>query len=279
MNALRSAQGSGTIVAAMAEESRQPEISRAIPALVSPGRGVIRTLQGVNFQRLTVDAAIALLDAHVQARRPLKVAIANAHTLNLARTNARYRRLLGDFTLFNDGIGVELASRLRYGVGFPANLNGTDFLPAYLAGSALQLRVFLVGARPPVVAGAFAEAQRRFPQHLWQGCADGYAGVKDEAALCAKLRAEPPDLLLVAMGNPLQEQWIARCASASGATVCVGVGALFDFLAGEVRRAPRWVRGLHLEWGYRLVQEPRRLWRRYLLGNASFLWHAWRERK
>lgn len=238
-----------------------------------------RTLLGVDFHAVPTDRAIGILDAHVRHRVPIKVAFANAHTLNIATINRRYREVLGRFAVFNDGVGVDLASRLRFGERFPDNLNGTDFVPAYLERSERTLRVFLLGARPSVVGRAFEEARRRFPRHEWVGYRDGYFKFDDEAELLETLRRERIDLLLVAMGNPLQELWIDRCAAASRATVCVGVGALFDFLSGEVSRAPAWVRKVRLEWVYRLLLEPRRLWQRYLVGNAVFLWHAWCDRR
>ncbi|MBL8480615.1 MAG: WecB/TagA/CpsF family glycosyltransferase, partial [Rhodocyclaceae bacterium] len=154
------------------------------------------------------------------------------------------------------------------------NLNGTDFVPRLLAQCSRPLRVFLVGARPAVVERALRRLAETYPQHRWLGCQHGYYAHDAEAALCARIRDLAPDLLLVALGNPLQEQWIVRCGAATGATVCMGVGALFDFVGGEVRRAPAWVRRLRCEWIYRLLQEPGRLWRRYLIGNVSFLWAA-----
>ena len=249
------------------------------PAGVFSGRSTVRTLQGVDFEPLTLEAAVNLLDWHVCTKRPLKIAIANAHTLNIVRKDTRARSMLAHFLVFNDGIGIDLASRWRYGEGFPANLNGTDFIPSYLQRSSQKLRVFMLGAQPHVVSGAFAAARQRFPQHEWTGFRDGYFHPDDEAGLIAEIRSARADLLLVAMGNPLQELWIERCAAATGATLCVGVGALFDFLSGEVDRAPLWLRRIKLEWLYRLVQEPGRMWRRYLIGNATFLWHAWRERR
>lgn len=237
-----------------------------------------RSLQGVTFNVFPAIRAINILDAHVRYGVPVKVAFANAHTLNSARTNRRYREVLSRFAVFNDGIGVDLASWLRFGERFPDNLNGTDFVPAYLDQAIRPLRVFMLGARPHVVQRAFEEARRRFPRHQWVGFRDGYFKFDQEAELTDKLRKERIDLLLVAMGNPLQELWIDRCAEATGATVCVGVGALFDFLSGEVSRAPRWVRSLRIEWAWRLLLEPGRLWRRYLVGNFTFLWHAWRDR-
>ena len=248
-----------------------------LPSLV--GYGLTRTLQDVRFRVLTTDQAVRLLDMHVQVHSPLKIAIANAHTLNIARANAQYRHVLSGFTVLNDGIGIDLASRMRYGQSFPDNLNGTDFVPAYFSRSALKLRVFMLGARPHVVKRAFDEARRLYPAHEWLGFGDGFFSPDDEVALCERIRAVRPDVLLVAMGNPLQEFWIERCAASTDATLCVGVGALFDFLSGDANRAPLWVRRAKLEWIYRLLQEPGRMWRRYLVGNLTFLWHAWQERR
>lgn len=246
---------------------------------LKPANGLMRILQKVRFQVLTTREAVSLLDAHVLERRAVKIAIANAHTLNIVRGNAQYLQALKGFKVLNDGIGVDLASDLRYGQRFPANLNGTDFLPAYFWRTALKLRIFMLGAQPQVVQSAFDAARRQFPAHEWLGFNDGFFSPDDEAALCERIREARADVLLVAMGNPLQEFWIERCAASTGATVCVGVGALFDFLSGEANRAPAWVRQAKLEWMYRMVQEPGRLWRRYLIGNLSFLWHAWRERR
>ncbi len=248
-----------------------------VPAM--DGAHATRSLLGVDFHALPAGRAIDILDAHVRHRVPIKVAFANAHTLNTARVNPRYREVLQRFAVFNDGVGVDLASWLRFGERFPDNLNGTDFVPAYLERTLLPLRIFMLGTRPEVIGRAFEAARRRFPRHEWVGCRDGYFSRDEEDELLATLRAERIDLLLVGMGNPLQELWIDRCAAASRATACIGVGALLDFMAGEVGRAPAWVRRARLEWAWRLLLEPRRLWRRYLVGNATFLWHAWRERR
>lgn len=258
------------------------ELTQKLPGQLpnsQSANGLIRILQEVRFQVLTTREAVSLLDAHVLERRAVKIAIANAHTLNVVRSNTQYQRLLRGFKVLNDGIGVDLASDLRYGQRFPANLNGTDFLPAYFWRTGLKLRIFMVGAQAHVVQRAFDAARRQFPAHEWLGFNDGFFSPDDEAALCERIRAARADVLLVAMGNPLQEFWIERCAASTGATVCVGVGALFDFLSGEANRAPAWVRKAKLEWMYRMIQEPGRMWRRYLIGNATFLWHAWRERR
>jgi exopolysaccharide biosynthesis WecB/TagA/CpsF family protein len=100
-----------------------------------------------------------------------------------------------------------------------------------------------------------------------------------ERSHLALLKGQPVDLLLVAFGNPRQEIWIAERITHEHAHLAIGVGALFDFLAGEVQRAPRWLRAARLEWAYRLMLEPARLWRRYVLGNPAFLLRVLRQKR
>lgn len=233
-----------------------------------------RDIQGVVIDNRTGDEIIKEIDDSVRERRLLRIAIANANTVNIARRESDFRNALRSFLVLNDGTGVGIASKWKYGKTFAENLNGTDFVPRLLTGSSQTLRVFLLGGRPEVVKRAARNFAARYPQHHWVGHEDGYFDAGDEALLCERVREAKPDLLLVAMGNPLQEKWIARCAERTGAAVCIGVGALFDFVAGEVDRAPVWVRRIGCEWVFRLVQEPGRLWRRYLLGNIAFLWAA-----
>lgn len=228
---------------------------------------------------MTGELLVRELDDCAARRRSVYLAFANAHTLNQARRQPAYQNTLRHFLVVNDGVGMDIASRWRYGHTFPENLNGTDFVPRWLRESRQRLRVFLLGARPEVVEAAHARCRELFPHHDWVGRAHGYFRPEDEAALCERIRRAAPDVLLVAMGNPLQEHWIARCAPAAGAPVAIGVGALFDFWSGTAKRAPDWVRAMKLEWLYRLWREPRRMWRRYLLGNMLFLRAAWGDRQ
>lgn len=170
-------------------------------------------------------------------------------------------------TVVNDGIGMDLAAKLMHGKRFQENLNGTDFIPRLLGGSPLPLRVFLFGARPEVVGEASRTVERRFG-HEVVGALSGY-GV-DDAEVCRRIRDAQPDVVLVALGNPLQERWILDHAKALPPALYVGVGALFDFLAERAVRAPVWVRKLRLEWLFRLLQEPKRLWKRYTVDAVRF---------
>jgi len=199
------------------------------------------------------------------------VAFLNAHAANLAWRDRAFAQGLERFLVLNDGFGIDLASRFHYGRAFPDNLNGTDFLPDYLAATRHRFRIFLLGARPEVVADAAAALTERFPQHQVVGWRDGYFDLSAEGAIAEQIRRSGADLLLVGMGVPRQELWLARNFEETGCRLGFAVGALFDFLSGRVRRAPLWLRGLRAEWLFRLCLEPRRLWRRYVIGNALFL--------
>jgi exopolysaccharide biosynthesis WecB/TagA/CpsF family protein len=245
--------------------------SRA-PGAAPPDSAVAtRDIGGVRIAVLDHDEALAtVLDAIAQ-RRHLRLAFCNAHLVNLAAHDAILRRLLAGFLVLADGIGVDIGSRLLHGAPFPANLNGTDFVPALLAAAPMRLHVGLVGGRPGVADRAARRLSQDHPRHRFEVVSHGFFAAEAEPAMLRGLAANPPDILLVAFGNPRQERWIADRLSETHCAVAAGVGALFDFLAGEVARAPEAVRALRLEWLYRLWLEPGRLWRRYVLGNPAFL--------
>jgi beta-1,4-glucosyltransferase len=174
--------------------------------------------------------------------------------------------------IINDGIGLELAAWMMHGRGFRENLNGSDFFPRFCRASPRPMKFFLLGSRPGVGARAALEMESRLGQQV-VGVCDGYAEFKAAGAgLPAMINASGAEVVLVAFGNPLQEQWILDHCEAIDAPVMMGVGALLDFLSGSARRAPPWVRSLRLEWLYRLSREPGRLLRRYSIEMLAFFW-------
>jgi exopolysaccharide biosynthesis WecB/TagA/CpsF family protein len=231
-----------------------------------------RQILGVAVRSLTRRQAISRIDAAIDTGQHLNVGFANAHSLNLASINEEYRKALQEFLVLNDGLGLDIASRIKFGRPFEANLNGTDFTPDFLARTRHNLRIYMVGTTDAVVERAARKFQARYPQHTIVGYRNGFfSGAEDAEETCRKIRSLEADCVLVGMGNPLQELWIADYGPKTGAGLLFGVGALFDFEAARVPRAPVWVRKLRCEWVYRLLQEPRRLVRRYLIGNAVFL--------
>jgi exopolysaccharide biosynthesis WecB/TagA/CpsF family protein len=176
--------------------------------------------------------------------------------------------------LLPDGIGVELAAKMT-GTQLSENLNGTDFVPALLAEAARRGQsVYLFGGKPGVADAAANNLIHKTPNLRIAGTRDGYEGAVDTDAVIADINESGADIVLVALGVPMQEIWVHKNAHLLDARVTLAVGALFDFLAGVVVRAPKLVRRAKMEWVWRLAQEPRRLAKRYLAGNFTFLAHA-----
>jgi alpha-1,3-mannosyltransferase len=234
------------------------------------GTGV-RVILDVPVQVGSFAHAVDVIDECFTKRQSTAVAFANAHTLNVAAKNADFRMALQNALVLNDGIGVDIASRILYGQAFPENLNGTDFGPNYLRHTKHRYRIFLLGAVPGTAERAATRLSALCPRHKIVGCHHGHFEAGDVATITDLIRRSGANVLLVAMGNPKQELFIDNHLPATGCVIGIGVGALFDFLAGNVRRAPPWVQRLRLEWVYRLAQEPRRLASRYLVGNPVFL--------
>ena len=172
--------------------------------------------------------------------------------------------------IVNDGIGVDIAAWLVHRCRFPENLNGTDFVPAYLHSVRDQARVFLLGGKAGVAAQAARTLKQEFNVEVVGTC-DGYRQAQNIDQLIAIINAVQANVVLVALGNPVQEKWILEHRDRIDASLLIGVGALFDFLAGDKPRAPKIVQYLRLEWLYRLCLEPTRLMRRYTLDIGAFL--------
>lgn len=232
-------------------------------------------LLGVRIDNLNMQAALDWLTAQARSDQPATAAFVNADCLNITYGNADYRAALHQAgRVFADGSGIRLGAR-RLGWQVRDNVNGTDLLPLLCERCAAEgLSLYLLGARPGVAEAAAAALQVRFPGLLIAGCRDGYFAADDEDAVIAAINASGAHILLVALGAPRQELWLHRLHERLTVPVRLGVGGLFDFYSGRIPRAPQWLRELGLEWVWRLLQEPGRLWRRYLIGNPLFLWRV-----
>jgi beta-1,4-glucosyltransferase len=181
-----------------------------------------------------------------------------------------------EVVLVNDGIGLDIAAWVMHQRRYRQNLNGTDFLPHMLKTLSGRRKIFLLGGVPGVAQQAAAVIERELGQSV-VGCLDGYSKMPD-ATLCDQINHSGAEIILVAMGNPIQEHWIRANMANLDAKLAIGVGALFDFLSGNARRAPRWVQQIRCEWLFRLSLEPKRLMRRYTLDIVSFLRLCLRDR-
>ena len=242
------------------------------------GLDSLKRILGISVLAIRWDDAIALLARLIAERRFTKVSFLNAHNANIAYSDPVFAEALDDFLILPDGIGVDLAAQLLYGAPFPDNLNGTDFVPAFLQASTRPLTVGLLGATRVNAEAASVKLAALAVQHNFVVIHDGYFSAAQEPEIIGRIAALRPDMLLVAMGVPRQELWIARHIDERHCTMPVAVGALLDFLSGSVPRAPLWMRRLRLEWLFRLAVEPGRLWRRYVVGNPVFLLRVIRQK-
>lgn len=230
-----------------------------------------RNILGVKVACFDWGGAFAFFENRIDEGRFMKQGWLNANNSNITEENADYRAALQDFLVLPDGVGVDIASKVAYGSKFPANLNGTDFIPGLLQHMKRPLKVALLGGGPGVAADAAQLFKQQIPRHEYRVISDGFFKPADLNGILAQLKDFHPDILLVAMGVPRQELFIDKHITAEHCTVASAVGALFDLHTGRVQRAPQWVRKIQMEWAHRLLQEPRRLAKRYLIGNPVFL--------
>jgi exopolysaccharide biosynthesis WecB/TagA/CpsF family protein len=238
------------------------------------------SLLGVHFACVTESEALTTAEALYERSDPASVAFVNVNGVNLADGDPHYRAVLNRADLvLNDGKGVMLGARLL-GRRFPTDLNGNVFTPLLLRRAEMRKwPTFMLGAAPGVADRAAERLRRDMPALEIVGTHDGYFSRDRDAEIAHTVADSGAGLLLVALGNPAQEVWIDRHLQATGARLAVGVGGFFDFQAGRVRRAPRWMRRTGLEWVHRLALEPRRMWRRYLLGNPRFVVRVLQQRR
>ena len=232
-----------------------------------------REILGAPISVCKREEAIACLIDRLARRETTKVAFANSNLLIELGKAPEGAKLVEGFLVFNDGLALDIASKMLHGAPFPDNVNGSDLTPALVAAAPQETRVFLFGAKPGVAVKAGEVLAGRFGTTIC-GTLDGYAGTADESAAIHTIREAAPDILLVALGNPRQERWIAAHAGETGAVLTMGIGALLDYLTDTVRRAPLAVQRLRLEWLWRVAMEPRRLGKRYTIDLARFLWRV-----
>jgi exopolysaccharide biosynthesis WecB/TagA/CpsF family protein len=224
-------------------------------------------------------AAQDMAQAATDGRR-MRVSFVNAHAVNTAFNEPRYKATLSSADrIYADGSGMAVAARMC-GMPLIDNVNGTDLF-ALLCRESLSTGggVFLLGGKPGVAAAAAQTITDFGMGASIAGTHHGYFqhGSAEEDRVIGEINASGARIVLVGMGVPLQDQWAERNANRLDAPVIAGVGGLFDFFSGAVSRSPKFMRTIGCEWVWRLALEPQRMAYRYLVGNAIFLMHAWRE--
>ena len=258
-------------------------LARAVPSVMIGKRASanavsVLSIFGIDIVNTTMDEAIDWIVCRAKNGIKSQLCFVNPDCLNIAYVNSDYRQVLKHADrVLPDGIGIHLACRI-FGSSLIANVNGTDLFPRMCEKAAAEkLSLFLLGAAPGRAETAARNMQDKFPGLKVAGTHPGYFERTDETALIDEINRSRADILLVALGAPRQDAWIANHRSHLQPTVMIGVGGLFDFYSDRISRAPEWMREIGMEWSWRLMMEPRRLWRRYVIGNPLFLFRVWRE--
>jgi exopolysaccharide biosynthesis WecB/TagA/CpsF family protein len=244
----------------------------------------IINLLDIPIYNTTMDAALVWIMDSVLQQRHQFIAFVNADCLNLACRQKDYKQVLQHQTsiIFADGIGIRIACKMLK-LRLLANVNGTDLFPALCAAIDAQpqhnISLYLLGAKPGIADKVAELMLQRYPNLQIAGCQHGYFAATQTMDIIENINKSGAHILLVAYGAPRQELWLAQYRDKLNPIICMGVGGLFDFYSGRIPRAPLWLRELGLEWLWRLLQEPGRMWRRYLIGNPLFLYRIRRQVK
>ncbi len=240
--------------------------------------GTRQLLFGLEVNALTMGEVLELCEQRLAAREQLQVGVVNAAKMVRLRSDELLRdSLLTCDVMLADGQSVVWASRLLRRP-LPERVAGIDLFERLLELAERTGRsVFLLGARPEVLTTLQQRLAERFPRLRIVGARDGYFPPAQAGEVAREVRESGADLLFLGMVSPKKEIFLGDYGELMQVPIMHGVGGSFDVLAGVTKRAPaRWQR-LGLEWLYRLLQEPRRLWRRYLVTNSAFAWQLMRE--
>ncbi|WP_313168694.1 WecB/TagA/CpsF family glycosyltransferase [Massilia oculi] len=232
------------------------------------------TLFGCNIDNVSMEETLERVEDFVRARRPHQHVVVNVDKLVKASRDEDLRRIINACDLVNvDGMPVVWASRLL-GKPLKERVAGIDLFEALMRRAADKgWRVFLLGARPDVVREVAATYARRYPALVLAGVRDGYWQGKDaEAGVVRQVRDSRADLLFVAISSPTKERFLGLYQAEMQIPFAMGVGGSFDVATGRVKRAPAWMQKAGLEWFFRFLQEPRRMFRRYFIDDMAFIW-------
>ncbi|MBI2327892.1 WecB/TagA/CpsF family glycosyltransferase [Candidatus Curtissbacteria bacterium] len=235
---------------------------------------------GIPIWAIPLDKIAAAVVAEIERTKPKKTFFyVNAHCLILAAGDQKYQKILQRASLvYSGGFGPVLASKIL-GQSLPGRTPTPDFIEkVFAAAQDKGWSFYFLGTEARSLLRAIKKIRQRFPKLAIVGYHHGYFDKSEEKRLLADINRKRPRVLIVAMGSPKQEKWISQNMDKIDASVFWSVGALFDIISGKRSRGPVWLQRLGLEWLFRLYQEPRRLWRRYTIGNLEFIYLVFKAR-
>lgn len=228
---------------------------------------------GCHIDNLSMEETLQKVEYFVRSGLPHQHVVVNVDKVVKASRDPDLRRIINECALINvDGMPIVWASRLL-GRALKERVAGVDLFEALMVRAAEKgWRVYFLGAREEVVCSVRARYEQTLPGLRVAGCRNGYWKPEEEAGVAQAIAETRPDLLFVAISSPKKEQFLGRYQAEMKVPFAMGVGGTFDVVTGRVRRAPKWMQRSGLEWFYRFLQEPRRMFRRYFIDDMAFFW-------
>lgn len=229
-------------------------------------------LLGVDVFALRMDEVIGIADRCIADRQKLLVGIVNvAKIVNIRKDAVLHDSLIEADVVLADGMPLVWLSRML-GTPLPERITGIDLMFGLLKrASEKNYSVYFLGAKPQVVEKVVEVVKKTYPGLRIAGYSDGYFSQPEERNVVESINKSSADILFVAISPPKKEIFLKKWRGGINVPICHGVGGSFDIIAGITKRAPIWMQKLALEWFYRLIQEPRRMWKRYLVTNVIFI--------
>jgi len=223
-------------------------------------------MMGCQIDNLSMEETLQKVEGFVRSGRPHQHVAVNVDKLGKARKDPELRRIINQCALINvDGMPVVWASKLL-GSPLKERVTGIDLFESLVKRAAEKgWRVFFLGAREEIVQAVKALYERRFPRLQVAGYRNGYWRAEEEASVVRLIAESRPDLLFVAISSPQKEQFLGRYQAEMKVPFAMGVGGSFDIAVGKIKRAPLWMQQYSLEWFFRFLQEPRRMFKRYFI--------------
>jgi exopolysaccharide biosynthesis WecB/TagA/CpsF family protein len=240
---------------------------------------------GVRFENLSMTEAVRKMVTLMQSADKVSdnasksgckvVSFVNANNLNIGFTNGQYKACLDHADLvLPDGSGVRMAAKIKH-LCLKDNLNGTDLFPIFMSElNRLGASIYFLGGDIETNQKVQEKARVQFSNTLIVGGTPGYFSSEENDQVLEEINHHGADVLFVAMGSPRQELWVEQNREQLNCRLVVNVGGLFDFYSERIQRAPVWIRELGMEWVWRMICEPSRLWKRYVVGNPLFIFRV-----
>jgi N-acetylglucosaminyldiphosphoundecaprenol N-acetyl-beta-D-mannosaminyltransferase len=236
------------------------------------------TLFGCNIDNLDMHETVASIEKIINEGTPRQHVVVNVAKIVTMQKDAQLKRIINSCHMVNaDGMPIVWASKIL-GQPLSGRVTGVDlFLRLVKLCAEKGYRPFFFGAREWVVAKVVEIFQQEYSTLKIAGFRNGYFSEKEEADIASMIKESQAHILFVGFSTPMKENFLNKWMSTMGVPFCMGVGGSFDIVAGLTKRAPIWMQSYGLEWLYRLIQEPRRMWRRYATTNPMFIWMVLKE--